>query len=49
METEFFKREKNEKRKREKKMLILSCGEEDLEKIDLKGLTSDISSENSHF
>lgn len=35
--------------KEKKKMLILSFGEEDLEKIDLKGLTSDISSENSHF
>lgn len=30
-------------------MLILSFGEDDLEKIDLKGLTSDVSSENSHF
>lgn len=50
METEFFKREKNEKGKGEKKKkLILSFGEDDLEKIDLKGLTSDVSSENSHF
>lgn len=37
------------RKEKEKKMLILSFGEEDLEKIDLKGLTSDVSSENSHF
>lgn len=37
------------KGKEKKEMLILSFGGEDLEKIDLKGLTSDVSSENSHF
>lgn len=37
------------KEKGKKNLLILSFGEEDLEKIDLKGLTSDVSSENSHF
>lgn len=30
-------------------MLILSFGGEDLEKIDPKGLTSDVCSENSQF
>lgn len=49
METELFKREKNEEGKGKKEMLILSFGGEDLEKIDPKGLTSDVSSENSHF
>lgn len=37
------------KEKEKKKKLIFSFGEDDLEKIDLKGLTSDVSSENSHF
>lgn len=45
----FSRGKKNEKGKGEEEMLILSFGEEDLEKIDLKGLTSDVSSENSHF